>query len=300
MENASNALLIAGGILLTLLIVSVLLFMFSNVKDYNSYEEDLKEIVSIAEFNSEFNNYAKDEIRGYELVSLANKIADYNLRYGNSSGSINNDKYGAMSLIINIPTNKALEFLFNKEYNGKPLKPNQKLFKNSNGKYIQSDVKNEIVKLFSDATKFEDLYGGQSNAIQLAKSINSLILTQDQLENNKNNKKMEYWQSKQSALETFFKITKIEKNWNYLDEEDPVKRIKNIEDKYEEMVENLMNENKFKDDKGLSLFQYYEYYQFKKASFECTDVQYYGDSPSDTQKDGRIKSMTFKITEKSE
>ena len=81
MENASKALLIAGGVMLTMLVVSLLLYAWTSVSEYQANLDKIKEVEELAEFNSQFTNYQRDDVQGYELLSLVNKVIDYNQRF---------------------------------------------------------------------------------------------------------------------------------------------------------------------------------------------------------------------------
>lgn len=78
MENATKALLIAGGVLIAIIIVSIavyLFFMYSNqAEEYNSTIS----AVEINKFNSKFYVYVgREDITSQELVSVANLAKEY-------------------------------------------------------------------------------------------------------------------------------------------------------------------------------------------------------------------------------
>lgn len=54
MENATKALLIAGGILLTLMVISIGVYLFASYRDFAEKEETTVSTNSITEFNSNF------------------------------------------------------------------------------------------------------------------------------------------------------------------------------------------------------------------------------------------------------
>lgn len=78
MENASKALLIAGGMLIALLVIGALVLMFNQIGDYEKAQSSNKKVSQVAEFNKEFIKYTYDDIKGYELISLINKAIDFN------------------------------------------------------------------------------------------------------------------------------------------------------------------------------------------------------------------------------
>lgn len=116
MENASKALLMAGGILIALLIIGMLLLMITNIGDYQRTKDSGAKATQIAKFNRDFERYTDDNgIKGTDIVSLINKIADYNSKQtnntGKSSGSTNYVDYTVRMLI----TIRGLEE-FNEKY----------------------------------------------------------------------------------------------------------------------------------------------------------------------------------------
>ncbi len=83
MENASKALLMAGSVLIALLILGALLLMFNNLSSYQKIgEQDTRE-AQVIEFNNQFTSYLRDDVRGSDIVSLMNRVVDYNTRKGN-------------------------------------------------------------------------------------------------------------------------------------------------------------------------------------------------------------------------
>ena len=86
MENASRALIMAASVLIGIVIISAFILMMSNLTSYqeSSYSSTLSS--QIAEFNNQFTTYARDNIRGSDMISLMNKVVDYNTRYTGTEG----------------------------------------------------------------------------------------------------------------------------------------------------------------------------------------------------------------------
>ena len=78
MENATKALLMAGGILLALLVVGALLMLFNNLSIHQDQNDASKKIAQIAEFNNQFEPYNKDDLTLMDLKSIYNKIESNN------------------------------------------------------------------------------------------------------------------------------------------------------------------------------------------------------------------------------
>ncbi len=77
MENASKALIIAGAILLSILIISLGIMIFrqaSGVVDSNAMDE-----VAVSSFNQKFTQYEGENIRGANVNALINTVIQNNL-----------------------------------------------------------------------------------------------------------------------------------------------------------------------------------------------------------------------------
>ena len=81
MENASKALIIAGGMLIAMLVVSLLVWGFSSLSEFQREKAAVVEREQILEFNKKFEAYNKSTVRGYQIISLSNLASDINARY---------------------------------------------------------------------------------------------------------------------------------------------------------------------------------------------------------------------------
>jgi len=86
MENASKALLIAAGIIISLLIITLLVVFYNQVSSYYSFKSDMTEAEQLEQFNSVYQNYQDKKIRGNELISVMNRIIDYNNLQAGANG----------------------------------------------------------------------------------------------------------------------------------------------------------------------------------------------------------------------
>ena len=93
MENASKALLIAGGVLIAILIVSVLVVTLNIVNSNQKTREKTLATEQLAEFNQKYEAYNKKALRGTDIITLM-KMAIEN----NNSASSDNPYY-ILSLI---------------------------------------------------------------------------------------------------------------------------------------------------------------------------------------------------------
>ena len=232
MENASKALIMAGGMLLAILIISLLVYAWSLFSKYQSSKDSLSDIEDTAKFNEQFSNYDRDDVQGYELISLVNKIIDYNYRKSNDAEAKSNDKYSPIKITIDFRSDDNMKKL---SYNS-----NNTLFTSSNFKYTQSQdgqtTKNPLESIIKTATDLENDWGGSDNATKIAKGIKAIFLENTPTPPSENQK-----------------IDAVKK-WNYSSSK-----------KYPLTLEGY---NKMNSDQKANAYKYYEYVQFKKAVFK--------------------------------
>ena len=80
MENASKALLIAGGILISIIVISVFILGMRGIADFQDSRQNAEVEQQTVEFNNSYQSYNRTNIRGNDIVSLMNQIVDYNAR----------------------------------------------------------------------------------------------------------------------------------------------------------------------------------------------------------------------------
>ena len=223
MENASKALLMAAGVLIALIIIGALLLMFNNLSNYQETNTQNTRESQIVEFNKQFETYNRKDVRGNELMSLANKVIDYNER---KTGDTSDEKYEKMEILV------------------EKINKNDFLYKSNDTSYILISYNQDSLKqLLTYIQQAEDMYG------------------------------RDY-------------ISKLNSNIsNIVDSSDP-----EGEKKVQEILPKDLNQypGGFKMLKTKILPRYYQYAQFKKAYFNCTDRKYNSNT-------GRIVSMTFEF-----
>lgn len=104
MENASKALIMAGGILIALLVIGALLLMFNQISTYQQSQTGNEKNMQLSKFNMDFERYLDDKgISGADIVTLANKIVDYNSKEGTANEAENSVDYSIkMTLTVNM------------------------------------------------------------------------------------------------------------------------------------------------------------------------------------------------------
>lgn len=97
MENASKALIIAGAILLSILIISLGIMIFnqaSGVVNNNAMTE-----VEVNSFNQKFEQYLGDKVRGANVNALVQAVNTNNMANDDDSKKVEiNDSTGAIKL----------------------------------------------------------------------------------------------------------------------------------------------------------------------------------------------------------
>lgn len=78
MENATKALLIGAGMLFAVAIVSLMIYAYFSITGYYSEQQSSMTKEQITEFNNEYEAYNREDVTGFEIVSLINKIINYN------------------------------------------------------------------------------------------------------------------------------------------------------------------------------------------------------------------------------
>lgn len=87
MENATKALLISAAVMIAIMVLSLLMMAYNQVSDYYENEHLNAMAKQSEEFNNNFINYDRDNIRGSDLLSLMNKVIDFNERESYTEGT---------------------------------------------------------------------------------------------------------------------------------------------------------------------------------------------------------------------
>ncbi|MCI8655120.1 MAG: hypothetical protein HFJ48_04530 [Clostridia bacterium] len=111
MENATKALLIAAGVFFGLIVLTAAIFAYTQVVNYYRQEDEMIRTEQVIKFNRQYDAYIRDDVRGNELLSIINKIVDYNRRQADAEGI----KFERMIIEINLSGKKS-EFKYPKKY----------------------------------------------------------------------------------------------------------------------------------------------------------------------------------------
>lgn len=300
MENASKALLIAGGILIVMILASIVLIVKNNVANYYASEDELKMIEDKTKFNEQFSRFNRDDVHGYELISLVNKVVDYNERVSEVG---NNDvKAKPVTLkveLLNTGAGVTEAFLNNNiSYNGGLI-----LFKDVSKKYqfFEKDTGKAIGSLGYITNDAKCIESDINNVPILIKKIDKVIL-----KSTPSTIKRVYfydfsvsswdWNTgvtdeiKQTEADKLYEAIMNFKNITGIDYSNVTWNVNNKYRRISGAYANMLNDvNKY----GEKIYKYYEYTQFKKAIFKCTKLHY-------DETTGKIDELNFRFTGKIE
>lgn len=122
MENVSDALKIAAGVLFAMLIIFVVVFVWRKMGDSQNALDDPKKILSKAEFNETFLAYRKNLMYGTDVLSCLNKAQNnnqkyvYNNYYGTDTESIGADSRNEFLIDVEVKLKTDLKETLNVYY----------------------------------------------------------------------------------------------------------------------------------------------------------------------------------------
>lgn len=276
MENATKALLIAAGILFAVMIMSLLLVGYNQISSYYSAQHEEQQIKQLADYNKIFQNYNREKIRGNEMISLMNRVIDYNERQAYDESK----QYPRMRVTIKLGANVWQQFTY-KPANKTNI--NDTIFKNVlNGDGDITNVSNSSSNKTNDKTLVQITNVDED----LKNKYPSLNLTKDKLQ----------------KLSSNISNIMIKEDTEGIDNKDisqltPAQETERSNRKKRlDLLKDILgiSESVIKDNMGNikdATCKYYELTQFKRAYFDC-DIMNYDKST------GRINEMVFivKIT----
>lgn len=236
MENASKALLIAGGVLITVLVLSLLVLAKSEISNYYNSQEKLADIEDTAKFNMQFTNYDRDGVTGVEIISLINKVYDYNNRKTEKT-TTNDSQAEPIIIYINIPSNLRSVFSFDGTTN---LLISKDQYVIDDSEYSNNKKYNFKDKILDEVNDAIQEVGKQEDIERIAKDIVGIFKTPS------TNMEKEAAKNKYNS---------------YISTKD-------IEGKKITEWDDLIPE------KRDAVYKYYEYVQFRKGLFNCDYVHY--------------------------
>ena len=160
MENASKALLMAGGMLIALLIIGALVLMFNQIGDYEKGNQGMKKTSEIAEFNIDFVRYTEGNIKGVDIISLANKIINFNSK----NGILNSIDY-SKKIILNIDVNDFSKLFGSNSYE----------IKNYDNDFMKTIKKFSSLENIYTLSKMDELSSNYDSIVNGNKTIGDIL-----------------------------------------------------------------------------------------------------------------------------
>ena len=275
MENATKALLIAAGMLFAVMIVSLVVVGYNQISAYYKQEEELLATEQLDKFNKQFQNYyGRDDIRGNELISLMNKIIDYNARQSYKVGT----NYERIKVTITIGDESIVRQFMYGDTSGTPIISN--VITNTSGSGSNYDKDKKLVEITNiPATLIQKAadVGITLTDTQLQKLTMEIsnILVDDTTVGNQQN---ENRRIRAISLRNILKLTVSKKSGS-----DVV-----LDDNY--ITTNVDGKEKIKTIKEI-VNEYYQYTYFKRAYFKCTELKHNTET-------GRVNEMNFEVQTK--
>lgn len=84
MENASKALTIAGGVLISMMVVSLIVLVRVRISSYEKKKAEVQNNAQVVEFNKKLEAY-NSVISGNKMISLVNLAEELNRQYGSQN-----------------------------------------------------------------------------------------------------------------------------------------------------------------------------------------------------------------------
>lgn len=153
MENASKALLIAGGILLALMTLSLIVYVSTSTTRMVEAQDAKKAAEELAAFNASYEAYNKTRMYGTDVITVINKAIDYNGKLDDSQ------KNEAITIEVTVTENFVATEQTIKEYADNRVEKGEvkevgeySLYEKNGSKTVKVDFyteySNDVVKFF--------------------------------------------------------------------------------------------------------------------------------------------------------
>lgn len=169
MENATKALTMAASMLIALVIISAILLVFNNLSNYQKVNDQLKKDAKVLEFNNQFETYNRTDIRGSDLISLMNRVIDYNERQSFTGTEGVDLGYKPIELTIDL-TDEDI-----KNIKVPSLEKRQLITKNTYT-ITENEMDTDFAGILSTARNIESEHGGQDTLTKLCVAIEKIFL----------------------------------------------------------------------------------------------------------------------------
>ena len=272
MENSAKAIIIAGGMFILIMVITLLVIFGRSLSSDMQDQHDKEMVKQITEFNNKFANYQGTELRGNELISVLNRVIDYNALEAGEYG------YDPVLVEIDLVDRNALDSVikFNSKDENFLFKKNVSKIKNSkdsdNELKTISQKGTTILSKYSDKEKYPDNYIPRLTDTKLQKlsaEISNIAQEKD------NSSWLDGYDGNRIAVYNRTRAKKLTSILGYEVSAEGKIKVDGIEKDIIPAVKNATCE-------------YYQYTQFKRIMFKCTSIEY-------SQDTGRINKMSFEV-----
>ncbi len=272
MENSTKAIIIAGGMFILIMVITLLVVFGRSLSSYMQGQHDKEMVKQITEFNNKFANYQGTELRGNELISVLNRVIDYNALEAGEYG------YDPVLVEIDLVDRNALDSVikFNSKDENFLFKKNVSKIKNSKDSDDElktiSQKGTTILSKYSDKEKYPDNYIPRLTDTKLQKlsaEISNIAQEKD------NSSWLDGYDGDRIAVYNRTRAKKLTSILGYEVSAEGKIKVDGIEKDIIPAVKNATCE-------------YYQYTQFKRIMFKCTSIEY-------SQDTGRINKMSFEV-----
>lgn len=274
MENSAKAIIIAGGMFILIMVITLLVIFGRSLSSYMQGQHDKEMVKQITEFNNKFANYQGTELRGNELISVLNRVIDYNALEAGEYG------YDPVLVEIDLVDRNALDSVikFNSTDENFLFKKNASKIKNSKDSDDElktiSQKGTTILSKYSDKEKYPDNYIPRLTDTKLQKlsaEISNIAQKQD------NSSWLDGYDRKE-----VYNSTRAKKLTNILGYQVSAEGTEKCKINVDGIEKDIIPAVK------KATVEYYQYTQFKRIMFKCTLIEY-------SQDTGRINKMSFEV-----
>lgn len=277
MENSAKAIIIAGGMFILIMVITLLVIFGRSLSSYMQDQHDKEMVKQITEFNNKFANYQGTELRGNELISVLNRVIDYNALEAGEYG------YDPVLVEIDLVDRNALDSVikFNSTDENFLFKKNASKIKNSKDSDDElktiSQKGTTILSKYSDKEKYPDNYIPRLTDTKLQKLSAEISNIAQEKDNSS-------WLNKydEENRKTVYNSTRAKKLTNILGYTVSAVGTEICKINVDGIEKDIIPAVK------KATCEYYQYTQFKRIMFKCTSIEY-------SQDTGRINKMSFEV-----
>ena len=277
MENSAKAIIIAGGMFILIMVITLLVVFGRSLSSYMQGQHDKEMVKQITEFNNKFANYQGTELRGNELISALNRVIDYNALEAGEYG------YDPVLVEIDLVDRNALDSVikFNSKDENFLFKKNVSKIKNSKDSDDElktiSQKGTTILSKYSDKEKYPDNYIPRLTDTKLQKLSAEISNIAQEKDNSS-------WLNKydEENRKTVYNSTRAKKLTNILGYQVSAEGTEKCKINVDGIEKDIIPAVK------KATCEYYQYTQFKRIMFKCTSIEY-------SQDTGRINKMSFEV-----